>query len=144
MPTTMHVSVSATGKADLFAGGQRGKKEAINVVNSNFALGLNERNTKFSNINTNPFVWQFEMNNAKFSTGFHLLLNDQHSPKLHCFYIPGGTINPIQWFRQKNVGLSHVEVDAGSTNFKTISCPTSLLHSTSLCFLPYWSHVMTY
>ena len=60
---------------------------AINEVNKQLKLNLNSSNTNWSNINSNG-IWSTEPNCVRSTQRLYLLLNNNHSNKIHTFEIP--------------------------------------------------------
>lgn len=62
-------------------------ENAIYQTNQKFDLRLNKLNTNWSNINANG-IWSIEPNCIRRSSNLYLLLNNNHSKKIHLFEIP--------------------------------------------------------
>jgi len=78
------------------------KNEAMNLVNREVNMGLNNSNTVFSNVNKGKPVWWFEPENSRFNYDFHLILNDAKKKILYYFFIPKNDItNPKATFYQR-------------------------------------------
>ena len=67
------------------------KEYAINQINNKFDLKLNKLNTNWSNINSSG-IWSIEPNCVRRSSNLYLLLNNNHSKKIHLFEIPANHI----------------------------------------------------
>jgi len=68
------------------------KNEAINRVNSELDLDLNESNTKVSGVEKVNKIWWLSVKDSKFNDDFHLILNDAKKRILYYFFIPKNDI----------------------------------------------------
>ena len=80
------------------------KENAIYQINQKFDLKLNKLNTNWSNINANG-IWSVEPNCNRISSNLYLLLNNNHSKKIHIFEIPANhnVYNHLYIRNDKNV-----------------------------------------
>ena len=63
------------------------KDLAIQLVNKKLSLKINSNNTNWSNINSNG-IWSMEPNLDRQNRTLYLLLNNNHTNKIHVFEIP--------------------------------------------------------
>lgn len=80
------------------------KEYAISQINEKFDLKLNRINTNWSNINSNG-IWSIEPNCIRKGFNLYLLLNNNHSKKIHLFEISANHIvyNKLYVRNDKNV-----------------------------------------
>ena len=63
------------------------KEIALKTVSKTLGFNLNSTNTNLSNINSNG-IWSIEPNKDRRHQKLYLLLNNNHSNKIHVFEIP--------------------------------------------------------
>jgi hypothetical protein len=80
------------------------KEIAIRNINKSLGLNLNLTNTNWSNINSNG-KWSIEPNRDRSHHKLYLLLNNNHSYKIHVFEIPANhdVYNKLYYRNDKNV-----------------------------------------
>lgn len=80
------------------------KEIAIRNINKALGLNLNLTNTNWSNINSNG-KWSIEPNRDRRHQKLYLLLNNNHSNKIHVFEIPANhdVYNKLYYRNDRNV-----------------------------------------
>jgi hypothetical protein len=80
------------------------KEIAIKTVSNTLGFNLNPTNTNWSNINSNG-IWSIEPNRNRIHQKLYLLLNNNHSNKIHVFEIPANhdVYNKLYYRNDKNV-----------------------------------------
>jgi hypothetical protein len=116
------------------------KKNAIDLLNRKHGLGLDDRNTRFSNVNSGKRVWWFEPKNAQFQDRLNIILCNAEEKKIYFFVIPENKIqNPAIYFVQKQEGVSHIEIKVDDKKYQDI-----LMHPKGICFDEYLKDVIEY
>lgn len=80
------------------------KEIALKNVSETFRLNLNSTNTNWSNINSNG-IWSIEPNCSRRTQKLYLILNNNHSKKIHVFEIPSNhdVYNKLYVRKDRNV-----------------------------------------
>jgi hypothetical protein len=101
------------------------KNKAINLVNSEMNLDLNESNTKVSGVKKINKIWWLQIKDSKFNNDIHLILNDAKKRILYYFFIPKNDIaTPKEKFYHRpppNDDISQIKIDPDDPEFTNIA-----------------------
>ena len=92
------------------------KDTAIQLINKKLSLKLNTNNTNWSNINSNG-IWSMEPNLDRQNRTLYLLLNNNHTNKIHVFEIPANHEVYKKLYTRKDRPVFRLLFDVSDTVF---------------------------
>jgi hypothetical protein len=92
------------------------KDSAIQLVNKKLSLKINSNNTNWSNINSNG-IWSMEPNLDRQNGTLYLLLNNNHTNKIHVFEIPANDEVYKKLYTRKDRPVFRLLFDVSDTVF---------------------------
>ena len=92
------------------------KDTAIQIVNKKLGLKINNNNTNWSNINSSG-KWSMEPNLERQNRTLYLLLNNNHTNKLHVFEIPSNHAVYDNLYVRDNKGVYRLVFNVNDSEF---------------------------
>ncbi len=92
------------------------KELAINKINKELRLKLNNFNTNWSNINRNG-IWSMEPNLERKRSNLYLVLNNNSTKKLHVFEIPANNEFYAKLYVRNDRSVFRLLFNIDDTNF---------------------------